>query len=61
MTGALFVFSVNGPIQNARSLLTPVSEIFMLVYMVACILFSITAPITAYVKYSDWLMKNFNQ
>ena len=37
------------------------TQLFMLIDMVACILFSMAAPITTYFKDSDWLLKNFDQ
>ena len=37
------------------------TQLFMLFHMVASILFSMAAPITAYIKDSDWLSKNFDQ
>ena len=44
------------------ALLTPVSTIvFMLFHTVPSVLLSMVAPITAYVKESDWLMKNYHQ
>ena len=54
---SLFVFSKNGPNQNARSLLTPLflAQLFMLFHMVA----SMAAPISAYFKDSDWLLEEF--
>ena len=58
---AQFVFSINGPKQNARSLLMSNAQPFMLFHMVARILFSRLAAITAYFKDSDWLLKNFDQ
>ena len=59
-TCPLFVFSRNCLKQMARSLLTPL-QIFILFYMVACILFSMAAPITTYFKDFDWLLKIFSQ
>ena len=59
----LHVFSNNSPKQNATSLLTPGSDTYFyaLLCVVACILFYMAAPETAYFKDSDWLLKNFNQ
>ena len=36
-------------------------QIFILFYMVACILFSTAAPITTYFKDSNWLLRIFSQ
>ena len=37
------------------------TQIFMLFYVVACILFSMATPKIAYFKDSNWLLKNFDQ
>ena len=59
---ALFVFSIVGPKQNARSLLTPVSAtFFMPFHMVPSVLLSMAALLTTSFKESDWLLKNFHQ
>ena len=57
---ALFVFSVNGPKQTARSLLTPDTQLFMFFHMAASTFFSMAAPKIAYFNDSDWLLKNFH-
>ena len=58
---SLFVFMISGPKQNARSLLTPVSDtVFMLFHMVPSVLLSMVALITTYFKESDWLLKNLH-
>ena len=50
----LFVFSKDGPKQNATSLLTPFSNIvFMLFQVVPLVLLSMVALITTYTKESD--------
>ena len=58
----MFVFSIDGPKQNATLLLTLVSNIvFMLFQVVPSVLLSMVALITTYMKESDWLLKNFHQ
>ena len=37
------------------------AQLFMLFHMIACIFFSMAAPITAYFKDSDWLLEEFWQ
>ena len=55
---SLFVFSIDGPKQNAGSLLTPVSNIvFMVFHMVPSVLLSMAASVTT----SDWLLENLHQ
>ena len=54
------LFSAKPLKQNAKSLLTQVSDSnAYAAHMVACILVSMAARITAYFKDSDWLLKNF--
>ena len=59
MTLNLFVFSIDGPKQNAGSLLTSVFlKHFVLFHRVPSVLLSMVALITTYFKESDWLLKN---
>ena len=59
---SLLVFLIDGPKQNATSLLTPVSNtVFMLFQVVPSVLLSMVALITTYMKESDWLLKDFHQ
>ena len=37
------------------------TQLFMLIHMVACTFFYMAAPINAYFKDYDWLLKNFDQ
>ena len=56
---------MNGPKQNARSLMTPVSDTdFMPFHMVGSLHFVLhgrAPPITAYFKAFDWLLKKIYQ
>ena len=57
----LFVFLIDGPKQNAGSLLTPVSNtVFNPFHIMPSVSLSMVALITTYFKESDWLLKNLH-
>ena len=59
---SLFVFQSDDPQQNVNSFLTSIFNIvFMLFHTVPFFFLSMVAQKTSKLRYSDWLLRNFNQ